>query len=690
MSCYIPVIERLKKLNSSANGNNSVKSNVSKSKAVNGGRSASHLQYLNERGLQNTSQCHVPSWKPTNAQTLHQSNKMGSPSLQNNTDLNNYYLNDKARRTLGIDFQRNSIGVSSQLNLEQHHFLAPSSPIPSPPPSYHSNNIAETNTQSVRMRSIENNTARSPPPPYDNSKSAINNSTLKEGNTHLHVLPLPSSTNNTHLNYTYQNDTNIQNQHLPPRPPKHEGKRSQVRRRDQSGLTIVQQIGSFPNNVPLNIRHNNPTLGLSDVAYQRQHSDHGRYRIASPSKLNEPPRVAAKGYPEGPEKQINNEPTLTQKSVLTLGLPSHWKKLPFRKSRYDENDRRSPARNNYNAYNSTDMGSKDKDVFGFSSNTKEANNKLSYLTAPSDLIHHTYETLSKPSSYQQESYGDSEDGGSGPRNTSRHEKRNSSLPRRLRKSKTPIPNSSKAHHYRPRSAQDNLIPSSSNIVHDTMETHSKNFNIYANEVEHFDPNLITALSFNGTKFEESDTNNAFKSGSDQDDDEGIGEGDISTGSKSVGRNTTSSSGASSGGSRSPDDDEESSRQLVHCVESNVNNVKSANRRYLPTLPSPTLGPPPRHLLPSKLKPSPAFKMHPLPLLKEQLPNRPFRTADFSHFNNKNLQLVNGSRAVKDSNEKYQKDIHNIHCTETLRIQGKIESNFNADLVTKTLCMLVVN
>merc|ERR1712018_889848 len=87
---------------------------------------------------------------------------------------------------------------------------------------------------------------------------------------------------------TYQNDINVHNQNLPPRPPKHDSKRTQSRRRDQNGLTIVQQIGTFPNNVPLNIRHNHPTLGLSDVAYQRQHSDHGRFRNTSPTVSKNP------------------------------------------------------------------------------------------------------------------------------------------------------------------------------------------------------------------------------------------------------------------------------------------------------------------------------------------------------------------------------------------------------------------
>ena len=67
----------------------------------------------------------------------------------------------------------------------------------------------------------------------------------------------------------------------------------QIRRRDQRGLTITQQMGQFPHKVPLNIRHNHPTLGLSDVAFHH-------------SEINSP------------------------RGVLTLGLPSHWTR-PFKK-----------------------------------------------------------------------------------------------------------------------------------------------------------------------------------------------------------------------------------------------------------------------------------------------------------------------------------------------------------------------
>ena len=50
--------------------------------------------------------------------------------------------------------------------------------------------------------------------------------------------------------------------------------RGPLPRRDQAGFTITQNIGEFPNRVPLNIRYDHPRLALSDVAFQRQHQLH--------------------------------------------------------------------------------------------------------------------------------------------------------------------------------------------------------------------------------------------------------------------------------------------------------------------------------------------------------------------------------------------------------------------------------
>jgi len=44
--------------------------------------------------------------------------------------------------------------------------------------------------------------------------------------------------------------------------------------RDRKGVTLSQGVGDFPHEVFLNIRHDHPTLGLDDVAYQRIHLEH--------------------------------------------------------------------------------------------------------------------------------------------------------------------------------------------------------------------------------------------------------------------------------------------------------------------------------------------------------------------------------------------------------------------------------
>ena len=71
------------------------------------------------------------------------------------------------------------------------------------------------------------------------------------------------------------------------RVPRREGGRGELREqhdrtdcshvlalRDRKGVTLSQGYGDFPQQVFLNIRHDHPTLGLSDVAYQRLHQEH--------------------------------------------------------------------------------------------------------------------------------------------------------------------------------------------------------------------------------------------------------------------------------------------------------------------------------------------------------------------------------------------------------------------------------
>lgn len=74
--------------------------------------------------------------------------------------------------------------------------------------------------------------------------------------------------------------------------------RKDLPRREMNGLTFTQNVGVFPRQVSLEIRHAHPTLGLNEVAHQRQNHT---------------------VYPNGPiQCQIE------QKGVLSLGLPPNF------------------------------------------------------------------------------------------------------------------------------------------------------------------------------------------------------------------------------------------------------------------------------------------------------------------------------------------------------------------------------
>lgn len=79
-------------------------------------------------------------------------------------------------------------------------------------------------------------------------------------------------------------------------------------KRDSHGFTIDQKVGTFPNEVSLSIRHNHPTLGLSDAAYQRAHQSHHM----NPDQYQ---RLQVQLQPPRPQSR----------GVLSLGLPSHLK-----------------------------------------------------------------------------------------------------------------------------------------------------------------------------------------------------------------------------------------------------------------------------------------------------------------------------------------------------------------------------
>lgn len=48
---------------------------------------------------------------------------------------------------------------------------------------------------------------------------------------------------------------------------------SSLPKREMNGLTFTQNVGVFPRQVSLEIRHAHPTLGLNEVAHQRQHHE---------------------------------------------------------------------------------------------------------------------------------------------------------------------------------------------------------------------------------------------------------------------------------------------------------------------------------------------------------------------------------------------------------------------------------
>ncbi|QQP52519.1 Uncharacterized protein FKW44_004694 [Caligus rogercresseyi] len=84
---------------------------------------------------------------------------------------------------------------------------------------------------------------------------------------------------------------------------------------DSKGFTITQEFGNFPGELSLNIRHNHPTLGLSDVAYQRIHQGH---------------RMDPHQY-EKLQSQLQSNASRSRQGVLSLGLPDNFNL--FKKSR---------------------------------------------------------------------------------------------------------------------------------------------------------------------------------------------------------------------------------------------------------------------------------------------------------------------------------------------------------------------
>ena len=364
-------------------------------------------------------------------------------------------------------------------------------------------------------------------------------------------------------------------------------------RRDQAGFTITHDIGEFPNRVPLHIRYDHPRLALSDVAFQRQHQlhHHDVQRHQQQQQMNQisihhQQQITSTPLPRQQQQQqyhsVLGSP-MNRRGVLSLGLPPQL--MP----------------------NSIFRRTAKPTV----TTTTIASSPTPLMTRPppsasSDVIHHTYETLNSRRFYynvqqhqQQERYRQ-------PRRinqelqinnnnnivnnsnnnltmlppaqirTRSQHPRGSSLPRKAKK----IPSSSynQILTMRPKSVQDDLI-------------------LNYNEEEHPEPYCVTKL--------------------DRTDDL-----DSSLKTTDSGQTSGCSSGSSTVGSQSPKSQVDSD---VINVDSDVINVDSdvTNVDVNMTLPPrrqsaftslPNRGPPPRHLVPATLRPSPGVKLHPTDII----------------------------------------------------------------------------
>ena len=77
---------------------------------------------------------------------------------------------------------------------------------------------------------------------------------------------------------------------------------SNLPKRDPKGLTFTQNVGIFPRQVSLEIRHAHPSLGLTEVAHERKHSENRNVQCLNykPPKgvlsLGLPPQMVPRGF----------------------------------------------------------------------------------------------------------------------------------------------------------------------------------------------------------------------------------------------------------------------------------------------------------------------------------------------------------------------------------------------------------
>ena len=285
------------------------------------------------------------------------------------------------------------------------------------------------------------------------------------------------------------------------------GECSHVRaRRDGRGLTLSQEMGDFPHDVLVNIRHDHPTLGLSDVAYQRLHQEHTRRRMVGQSRQE----TASPG-------------------VVSLGLP-----LGISSLRIAEKVRK-------------------KKKSGRNRNSAKSDTETNVT-----IDEHFYQTLTKPSVSVVL-------GGETSRlynnNNNNSEKRKSSLPRKIKRHQE--------QRQRPSSVDADLL----------LQSADKSVQVSA---------LFLPLSSRKPERRTVSTDDILKFAR------------LTSTSRFMAREgeTEKSSSGNSSGSGSPPPPEAPPPAVA------------VRRREAPPVAVANKGPPPRHLLPARLRPSPARKMHP--------------------------------------------------------------------------------
>jgi len=354
-------------------------------------------------------------------------------------------------------------------------------------------------------------------------------------------------------------------------------------RRDQAGFTITHDIGEFPNRVPLHIRYDHPRLALSDVAFQRQHQLHhhdvqrhqqqqqqmNQISVQHHQQQNTSTPLPRQQHMQQQYHSVLGSP-MNSRGVLSLGLPPQL--MP------NSIFRRTPKPT--------------------AITTTPSPGTSSTVTRPppsasSDVIHHTYETLNSRRFYynvqqqqQQERYRQ-------PRRTNQELYSNNNIVKSSNNNLTMLPPAqirTRSQHPRgsslPRKAKK--IPSSSYNQILTMRPKSVQGDLILNynEEEHPEPYCVTKLDL-----------------------------DSSLKTTDSGQTSGCSSGSSTVGSQSPKSHVDSD---IIIVDSDVANVDVHStlppRRQFAFTSLPNRGPPPRHLVPTTLRPSPGVKLHPTDII----------------------------------------------------------------------------